>query len=309
MAKENTTKMLQRIAANNGDLSPKQLKLAQYIEKNYSSLAYVTMTKLASQAGVSETTVVRFVSQLGYKGFPEFMAALRAELNTQQKSAAQMMAFDIKEGQYSFPQDICKAIFAMEMQAMTDTLAGINSDDIQRAVEMIYNAPKVLIVGCGANVCCVRAMLFALQVIKSDIYSAERLGLPEESLIRSLKGDAVCVAFSTPRYPTETQKILKAVSDNNIPVIGLSNSLLSPIVPFCKLFLQVPDKYLAYIDCNAPYMALIHALSFGVCLKNKKLARKNTEKYNAFVRETDFYVNKDEELIEVEEKILSPRGA
>lgn len=295
--------MLQRIAANSGSLSPKQLKLAQYIEKNYTALAYVTMTELASRAGVSETTVVRFVSRLGYKGFPEFMTALRAELSTQQKAASQMKAFDISAGQYIFPRDICKAIFTMEMQVMTDTLANLNNDDFQRAIDMIYNAPKVLLVGCGANTCCIRAMHFALQVIKSDIYAAEKLGLAEESLIRSMRDNAVCVVFTTPRYPTETQKLIKIVGDNNIPIIGISNSLLSPIVPYCKVFLQVPEKYITYIDSNAPYMALIHALTFGVCLRNKKLAIKNTEKYNAFVRGTDYYVNKDEDLVEIEEKL------
>ncbi|WP_278548970.1 MurR/RpiR family transcriptional regulator [Cloacibacillus evryensis] len=303
MAKNTTIRMLQRIAANSGSLSPKQLKLAQYIEKNYTALAYVTMTELASMAGVSETTVVRFVSRLGYKGFPEFMTALRAELSTQQKAASQMKAFDISAGQYIFPRDICKAIFTMEMQVMTDTLANLNNDDFQRAIDMIYNAPKVLLVGCGANTCCIRAMHFALQVIKSDIYAAEKLGLAEESLIRSMRDNAVCVVFTTPRYPTETQKLIKIVGDNNIPIIGISNSLLSPIVPYCKVFLQVPEKYITYIDSNAPYMALIHALTFGVCLRNKKLAIKNTEKYNAFVRGTDYYVNKDEDLVEIEEKL------
>ena len=65
----------------------------------------------------------------------------------------------------------------------------------------------------------------------------------------------------------------------------------------------MPEKYITYIDSNAPYMALIHALTFGVCLRNKKLAIKNTEKYNAFVRGTDYYVNKDEDLVEIEEKL------
>ncbi|MEG1911475.1 MAG: hypothetical protein RR091_03210, partial [Cloacibacillus sp.] len=76
MAKETNKSMVQRIADKSGILSPKQLQLAMYIEKNYMSLAYITMTELASLADVSETTVVRFVSQLGYNGFPDFMAAL-----------------------------------------------------------------------------------------------------------------------------------------------------------------------------------------------------------------------------------------
>ena len=43
-------------------------------------------------------------------------------------------------------------------------------------------------------------------------------------------------------------------------------------------------------------------MTFGVCLKDKNQARENTEKYNSFVREIDYYVNKDEDLVEIEEK-------
>ena len=72
-----STLLLQRIEENIKNLSPNQLRLANYIEKNYASLAYITITDLALLAGVSETTVVRFVYQLGFSGFPAFKMELR----------------------------------------------------------------------------------------------------------------------------------------------------------------------------------------------------------------------------------------
>ena len=300
MGKEKS--LLQKIAGIVEGLSPKQLILAHYLENNYANLAYTTMTELSRLAGVSETTVVRFVYSLGYKGFPEFMAALRAELTTK-KETPLMKAFSIKKGQYEFPQDTCRAIFSMEMQVMADTLSNLNDGDFQRAVDMIFKAKEVLVVGCGANTCCTRALLFALQVMKSNIYGIEKLDITEDALIRSVRKNAVCVAFTTPRYPSETQNIVKIVSQNNIPIIGISNSLLSPIFPYCEIFFHIPEKYITYIDSNASYMALIHALSFGVYQKDKNRARQQIEEYNSFARKTGYYINGEVDLVEIDTKI------
>lgn len=296
--------LLQKTAELAKDLSPKQLILARYLENNYMNLAYTTMTELSRLAGVSETTVVRFVYNLGYKGFPEFMAALRAELTAKQEQQEQplMKTFNIEKGQYEFPQDTCRAVFSMEMQVMSDTLINMNNSDFQRAADMIFKAKEVLIVGCGANTCCTRALLFALQVLKLNVHAIEKLDITEESLIRSASKNAVCVAFTTPRYPSVTQNIIKIINKNNIPIIGISNSRLAPIFPYCEVFFQIPEKYVTYIDANASYMALIHALTFEIYQKDKIKARKQIEEYNSFARANNYYINGEVDLVELDTK-------
>ena len=72
MLENNNLNLLQRIGKYSDSLTPKQIHLAKYIEQNYPSLAYTTMTKLAHLADVSETTVVRLIYALGYSWFSEF---------------------------------------------------------------------------------------------------------------------------------------------------------------------------------------------------------------------------------------------
>ncbi|MCR5335500.1 MAG: MurR/RpiR family transcriptional regulator [Synergistes sp.] len=294
---EKNASMFKRIAAKSGSFSPKLLKLAQYIEKNYTKLAYATMTELASLADVSETTVVRFVYTLGYKGFPEFKSALREELSLNSKRPT-MNAFDIKKEDLELPGGSCRAIFAMEMQVMAETLAGINEKDFANAVDMISKAKNVFIVSCGANSCCGRALLFALQVTKPNIYLIEKLDITEHALIRSSEKNSLCIVFSTPRYPMETQKILNVIRKRGIPVIGFSDSILSPIFPYSKIFFHVPEKYVTFIDANAAYMALIHALAVSICKKDESGSRKMIAEYNEAARSTDYYVNGDVELVD-----------
>lgn len=299
MGKKKQTSLLHRIRDNGDKFSPKQLKLAQYIEKNFASLAYVTMTELARMAGVSETTVVRFVYQLGYNGFPEFKTALREAIEQTTQPAATINRYALESQAYVFPQDTARAIFAVEMQVMQETLTLLNTDDLQKAIDMIVAAPSVLVLACGANTCCSQALGFALQAIRPNVHIIEHAGLSEGSLIRALPDGTVCVAFTTPRYPTETQGILESLRDKNVRIIGVSDSLLSPLAPFSEVFFQVPVKYVTFIDTNAAFMAIIHSLVFGLQLKDKKRTKKEIDGYNAFTIRQNFYVNDFLELVDI----------
>ena len=87
---ENSTNELQmRIEEKYRDLSKGQKRVAEYVLDNYDKAVFLTAARLGEVVGVSESTVVRFATQLGYKGYPEFQKALeelvRNRLNSIQR--------------------------------------------------------------------------------------------------------------------------------------------------------------------------------------------------------------------------------
>ena len=54
-----------------------QKRIAAYILENYDKAAFMTASRLGILAGVSESTVVRFASELGYDGYPSMQRALQ----------------------------------------------------------------------------------------------------------------------------------------------------------------------------------------------------------------------------------------
>ena len=65
-----------------GSLTPKGKILGEYICQNPRKAIFMTTKELAEACGVSEATVVRFVTQLGYKGYGEFLQDLRETVDT-----------------------------------------------------------------------------------------------------------------------------------------------------------------------------------------------------------------------------------
>lgn len=56
-------------------LSKGQKLIAEYILKNYDKAAFMTAAKLGNNVGVSESTVVRFATELGFSGYPKLQKA------------------------------------------------------------------------------------------------------------------------------------------------------------------------------------------------------------------------------------------
>lgn len=72
----NTNELTNRINERYSTMSKGQKLLATYITDNYDKAVFLTAARLGEVVGVSESTVVRFAAQLGYKGYPQFQRAL-----------------------------------------------------------------------------------------------------------------------------------------------------------------------------------------------------------------------------------------
>ena len=57
-------------------MSKSHKAIATYITDHYEQAVFMTAAKMGMTLGISESTVVRFASGLGYDGYPEFQKAL-----------------------------------------------------------------------------------------------------------------------------------------------------------------------------------------------------------------------------------------
>lgn len=72
----------ERMRAALPDLTRAERQLATHILSHFPVSALGSITALAKAAEVSTPTVVRLVQKLGYKGYPDYQQALRAEVET-----------------------------------------------------------------------------------------------------------------------------------------------------------------------------------------------------------------------------------
>ena len=82
MTENQSHPVLERIMAQLDALTPKGRILGRYIIQNPRKVVFMTTKELSEACMVSEATVVRFVSQVGYETYGAFLQALRDLVNT-----------------------------------------------------------------------------------------------------------------------------------------------------------------------------------------------------------------------------------
>ena len=90
--------ILAKIESMTSGFSKGQKLIASYILGNFDKAAYMTASKLGDEAGVSESTVVRFANELGLSGYPELQREIRESVRKRLTSVQRMEVTSTRMG-------------------------------------------------------------------------------------------------------------------------------------------------------------------------------------------------------------------
>jgi DNA-binding MurR/RpiR family transcriptional regulator len=120
-------------------MSKGQKAIAAFILRNYENAAYMTAARIGDDAGVSESTVVRFAMELGFDGYPHFQKVLQEELKVRLTSVQRMKA-SIK---LNDNDDILGAVLLSDLEKLKRTYEKIDRKAFNLAVDLILGANKI----------------------------------------------------------------------------------------------------------------------------------------------------------------------
>jgi len=124
-----------------------QKKIAEYILKNTSNIIKITISELADLAGAkSEASIVKFYRNLGFDSFTDFKINLAAELagNTFYYVYDDITVDDNIE-------TIKNKIFTGSIKVLEDNLNSINTENLEKAVDLIEKANRIVFVGFASS--------------------------------------------------------------------------------------------------------------------------------------------------------------
>jgi len=129
------------------ELTAAERKTADYVLKNRDRSQYLSIGELAEESGVAEATVSRFCRRLGYKGYSAFKLAI-ANAGAPKLSPA---AADKPMRDSDDPIELARKLYAVESEAMLQTLSLLRPTELDRAVAILREARKVLCMGQGGS--------------------------------------------------------------------------------------------------------------------------------------------------------------
>lgn len=274
--------IFERLKQKGDSLSPKQVRLARYLLGNYKTAAFQTISQLARGAGVSEATVVRFATFLDYTGFPEMLEEL------QQIVQHELRAYETIRHTYKGEQlrelTILETVIKNDQRNIARLLESIKVPDIEQAADTICRADRVVIIGLYASSYLAQFFGYTLGKVKENVIIINRDSMDVHNLLLSCDRNTAVFMFSFPRYPQKLQHLGEYFQKKGVAVIGITDSILSPLKAVSSQLLAIPQQYTSFSDPGCAVLLLLQAIIM-------QYLSKNPEKSEEFLQQFDQYVD------------------
>lgn len=282
--------ILSKSEINQKKMSKGHKKLAQYIAENYDKAAFMTASKLGEKVGVSESTVVRFATEMGFKGYPELQKELQQMIKSKLTAVQRMEVSSTLIGEHGAIQKVLTG----DMELIRDTLENVSESEFSKAVETINNAKRIYILGVRSSAALASFLYFYFNPVFENVVLVDTSSASEmfEQMFR-ISEDDVCVAISFPRYSKQTINALRFINDRGTKIIALTDSADSPIAEYADTLLVAKSDMVSVVDSLVAPLSLINALIVAVTFSKRDEVYNNFNKLESIWDEYQVYDKSD----------------
>ena len=278
--------ILRILEENMSGFSKGQKLIAKYILQEYDKAAYMTASKLGQAVGVSESTVVRFVIELGYEGYPEFQKSLQELIRTKLTSFQRIEVTNNLIGK----GDVLSKVLESDAEKIRKTLEGIDREAFEGAVGSIVNAKNIYILGVRSSSSLASFLDHSLRMIFDNVRRVQTASGAEvfEQMLSVGKDDAV-IAISFPRYSKRIIKATEYAHKSGADVICLTDSVESPLAASADQLLVAQSDMASFVDSLVAPLSVINALVVAVSRVRQEQVTERLRHLEVLWDEYDIY--------------------
>ena len=133
--------LMNRIETLMPKFSKGQKLIAKYIQTEYGKAAFMTAAKLGETVGVSESTVVRFATEIGYSGYPKMQQAMQEMIRDKLTSFQRIEVSQARIGDGS----VIEHVLNSDIDNIKQTIEETSRDDFKNSVSAIAEAKTIYI--------------------------------------------------------------------------------------------------------------------------------------------------------------------
>ena len=285
--------LITKIQSELPGFSKGQKQIARFILEHYDKAAFMTASRLGVTVGVSESTVVRFATELGYDGYPHLQRALQEMIRNKLTSVQRMEVAGDRMG----GRDVLQTVLHADTDMIRVTLDEIDRDAFQGAVDALMGAKRIYILGVRSSSALASFLGFYFNLLFENVTLVHTNSVSEifEQVLRVGPGD-VLFGISFPRYSKRTLSAMKYARDRGARVIALTDSQLSPLARVADHVLLARSDMASFVDSLVAPLSVINALIVAVGMSRRDEIEQTFNKLERIWEEYDVY-EKPEDVI------------
>lgn len=285
--------LITKIQSELPSFSKGQKQIARFILEHYDKAAFMTASRLGVTVGVSESTVVRFATELGYDGYPHLQRALQEMIRNKLTSVQRMEVAGDRMG----GRDVLQTVLHADTDMIRVTLDEIDRDAFQGAVDALMGAKRIYILGVRSSSALASFLGFYFNLLFENVTLVHTNSVSEifEQVLRIGPGD-VLFGISFPRHSKRTLSAMKYARDRGARVIALTDSQLSPLARVADHVLLARSDMASFVDSLVAPLSVINALIVAVGMSRRDEIEQTFNKLERIWEEYDVYEKPEDDI-------------
>ena len=281
--------MIERLNQSGKRLSKGHRRIAQYIVEHYDKAVFMTASKLGECVGVSESTVVRFASAMGYEGYPQLQRSLQ-ELVSHRLTANQRfeMSSDIQ------PEAALHTVLKSDIQNLRETMEELDEGIFEDAVRRLLSARRIYVMGLRSASPLAQFMAYYLNYIMEDVHLVSSNATDVFEAISRISNEDVLVGISFPRYSTRTLEAMRFARKSGAQVVAITDGPMSPLAEEAHVTLTARTDMASFVDSLAAPLSVINALLVCMGLHRKEALTEHFRKLEGIWDAYSIYLEEEE---------------
>ena len=247
-----------------------QKLIGRFITQHYDKAAFMTASRLGDTVGVSESTVVRFATEVGFEGYPQLQKNLQEIIRNRLTTVQRMDIIDGQIGGEDILSSVLSRVLTQDSEKIRRTLEETDRAAFAQAVEAIVTAREVYILGIRSSSMLASFLAFYFNQIFPHVRCINSNSTSEtfEQMFRIGKED-VFIPISFPRYSQRTLKAARYAKSRGATVIAITDSTSAPLAQAADILLLARSEMASFVDSLVAPLSVINALIVAVGLRKK----------------------------------------
>jgi len=284
--------LIRKIQQELPQFSKGQKQIAHFLLEHADKAAFLTASKLGSMVGVSESTVVRFATELGYDGYPHLQRTLQSMIRNQLTAVQRMeVSSDRLDG-----KDVLHTVLHSDMDMLRATLESLSHDTFQQAVDTLMHAKRIYILGVRSSAALADFLGFYLNLL-FDHVTLLRTNSIHELLeqILWIGSEDLFFGISFPRYSKRTIHAMRYAGEHGASVLALTDSPASPLAQVANITLFAKSDMASFVDSLVAPLSVINALIVALGMNRKTELEQTFTNLETIWEQYDVYEKPGEE--------------
>ena len=268
-----------RVSTRLAKMAPAERRVAEYLRNHQEEAVFASAEEIGAAAGVSDATVVRTAKTLGYAGMVELKVSMGQEMLSQSKPQQRLQSHIDEVG--GDASALWQQLFREAHERLRETERQMSVPDLEAALDIIIEAPRVLCFGIGPSESTARYLALLLARRGKPAWATGATGWRLADDLLALGPADAAILFSPARLLREHDVILTRAHEVGARVILITDSLEPVLGDRADVVLRAVYSVSGFTGETLSSQLLADGLLLALAARDRTRAAAYSEKLTA----------------------------